>query len=71
MRYYIDLAKLAVWIGLFIHILTADNSPFVFTIAIIALISCICHGVEVMFEHDVVNYYERKHQDENKEEENE
>ena len=64
MKYYIDLAKLAVWIGLFIHLLEHNNSPFLYIVSLIAVISCIGHGVGTMFENDCIRYAEKRQEEE-------
>jgi hypothetical protein len=69
MRYYIDLSILAVWIGLFIHLLGNSDSIFLYPVSIIAVISCIIHGIDTMFGHDCANYCERKAREESNEEE--
>ena len=68
MRYYIDLSILAVWIGLFIHLLEHNDSSLLYPICIVAVISCIIHGVGTMFDHDCANYCERKAREELEEE---
>ena len=68
MRYYIDLSILAVWIGLFIHLLENSDSPLLYPVCMIAVISCMIHGVDTMFGHDCVNYHERKAREELEEE---
>lgn len=67
MRYYIDLSILAIWIGLFIHLLGNSDSIFLYPVSIIAVISCIIHGIDTMFGHDCANYCERKAQEESDE----
>lgn len=69
MRYYIDLSILAVWIGLFIHLLEHNDSSLLYPICIVAVISCIVHGVGTMFDHDCIRYAERRQAEENTEEE--
>ena len=71
MKYYIDLSILAVWIGLFISLLEHSDSPLLYPVCIIAVINCMIHATDTMFEHDCANYCKRKAQEELDENKNE